>query len=105
TVLLGLSLFLASGYSQQLSWSPGSTVLDSGASSWTRMVHLQDGTWLAAYAVWPGPSKLRVKRSFDHMRTWQFITEVGEPGRDLDNANLLQRGDGIILLSLRSVVL
>jgi hypothetical protein len=54
--------------------------------------------------VAPSPSALRVKRSFDSMRTWVWMSEVRESGRDLDNANLYQRPDGVILLAMRSVV-
>jgi len=70
------------------------------------MVHLRDGSWLAAYTIGRSPNNaVRVKRSFDDMRTWTWISEVGEGGRDLDNANLYQRPDGVVLLAMRSVVL
>jgi hypothetical protein len=89
---------------QTVSWSPESVQIESAASSWTRMVQLKDGSWLAAYMVAPSPSAVRVKRSFDSMRTWVWMSEVRESGRDLDNANLYQRPDGVILLAMRSVV-
>lgn len=91
-------------WGQELSWSSQAVVLENEGSSWARMVHLRDGSWLAAYAVGRSPTRVRVKRSFDRMRTWQFIGEVGEAGRDVDNANLYQRADGIVLLAMRSQV-
>jgi hypothetical protein len=87
-----------------VSWSPESVQIESAASSWTRLVHLQDGSWLAAYMIAPSPTALRIKRSFDAMRTWVWMSEIRESGRDLDNANLYQRPDGVILLAMRSLV-
>jgi hypothetical protein len=68
------------------------------------MVRLHDGTWLAAYMIGPSPTGLRIKRSSDSMRTWEWMAELRENGRDLDNANLYQRADGAVLLAMRSVV-
>lgn len=70
------------------------------------MVHLRDGSWLAAYTIGPSPitTGLRVKRSFDDMRTWTWMSEVWESGRYLDNANLYQRPDGVVLLAMRSLI-
>lgn len=69
------------------------------------MVYLRDGSWLAAYTIGPSPTTgLRVKRSFDDMRTWTWISEVWEGGRNLDNALLYQRPDGVVLLAMRSVI-
>lgn len=68
------------------------------------MVHLRDGSWLAAYTIGPWPTALRVKRSFDDMRTWTWVAEVREDGRSLDNANLYERPDGVVLLAMRSVI-
>jgi hypothetical protein len=91
-------------HGQSISWSVQPVQLENESSSWARMVHLQDDSWLSAYTVGSSPTHLRVKRSFDRMRSWQFIAELGEPGRDLDNANLLQVADGAILLAIRSIV-
>jgi len=68
------------------------------------MVQLGDGSWLAAYTVSTTPTRIRVKRSFDSMRTWQLVTEVVEDGRDLDNPTLCLRADGAVLLAIRSVI-
>jgi hypothetical protein len=89
---------------QPVTWSVQSVVLESGPSSWTRMVELPDGSWLAAYMYATTPNRIRVKRSFDHMRTWQFVSEVTEDGRDLDNPTFCVRPDGTVLLAMRSVI-
>ena len=68
------------------------------------MVQLRDGSWLAAYMITTTPNRIRVKRSFDRMRTWQTVTEIGEDGRDLDNPTLCLRPDGTVLLAMRSVI-
>lgn len=88
-------------------WSTQSIAIDTDPASWARMAKLQDGSWLAAYAVWPGPdthSHIRVKRSFDDMRTWQLIADIAEDGRDIDNANLWTSPDGTVRLAMRSVI-
>lgn len=89
---------------QVIVWSPAPVALETEGSSWTRMVQLHESSWLAAYMVGPTPTRLRVQRSFDRMRSWQAIAEVQEPGRNLDNANLLQLPGGIVLLAMRSVI-
>lgn len=90
---------------QPITWTTQSVVLESDNSSWVRMARLKDGNWLAAYTVYNGPkARIRIKKSLDNMRTWQFVTEVGEDGRDLDNPTLCVRQDGAVLLALRSVV-
>jgi len=38
------------------------------------------------------------------MRSWTYVTQIAEPGRQLDNANLLQLASGDILLAMRSLV-
>jgi len=102
--LVLLSTISLTSSSAQLTWSPAAVTLETERASWTRMVQLQDSSWLAAYMVGPRPSTLRIKRSFDKMRSWQFIGEVREAGRNLDNANMYRQADGIILLAIRSVV-
>src|SRR5690242_11894159 len=70
---------------QPVTWTTKPVVLESEVASWARMSQLSDGSWLAAYTVFTKPSRIRVKRSTDNMRTWQFVTEIVESGRDLDN--------------------
>lgn len=90
--------------SQTVTWSAEPVQIESAGSSWTRMAQLQDGSWLAAYMIGPSPTGLRVKRSFDDMRTWVWLADIRETGRDLDNANLYERPDGVVLLAMRSLV-
>ncbi len=87
-----------------VTWTTQPVVMESDFSSWARMVQLTDGSWLAAYMITTTPNRIRLKRSFDRMRTWQWIGEIGEDGRDLDNPTLTQRPDGTVILALRSVI-
>jgi hypothetical protein len=89
---------------QPLTWTTQPVILESDFSSWTRMVQLNDGSWLAAYMITTAPNRIRIKRSFDNMRTWQWVSEIGEDGRDLDNPALCLRPDGTVLLAIRSVI-
>lgn len=88
---------------QPITWED-TVVLDSNPASWSRMAQLGDGSWLAAYMFATTPNRIRVQRSFDSMRTWQFMTDVVEDGRDLDNPELLVMPNGIIELAIRSVI-
>jgi len=100
-----MMMICISGLAQQpLTWTTQSVVLESDFSSWGRMAQLTDGSWLAAYMITTTPNRIRVKRSFDRMRTWQWIAEIGEDGRDLDNPSLALRPDGTVLLAIRSVI-
>lgn len=89
---------------QAVTWTTQSVVLESDFSTWARMVQLRDGSWLAAYTVTDSPQRIRLKRSFDSMRTWQFVSEVSEQGRILDNPSLALRPDGTVLLGIRSEI-
>ena len=89
---------------QPVTWTTQSVVLEPDPSSWTRMVQLPDGSWLATYMVTTTPNTIRIKRSFDRMRTWQQTAQIAEPGRDLDNPTLCIRADGTVLLAMRSVI-
>jgi hypothetical protein len=69
------------------------------------MAKLSDGSWLAAYAEYTtAPTPIRIKRSFDQMRTWQQISEVAEVGRDLNNPTLCVLPDGSVLLGVSSLI-
>jgi hypothetical protein len=68
------------------------------------MVKLTDGSWLAAYMIATTPNNIRIRRSFDNMRSWQTVSEISEPGRDLDNPSLCLMPDGAIELAIRSVI-
>jgi hypothetical protein len=103
-ILSILSLWLVPASAQPITWTQQAVVLESDFSSWARMVQLPDGSWLAAYMITTTPNRIRIKRSFDAMRTWKFMTEIGEDGRDLDNPTLAIRADGTVLIALRSVI-
>ncbi len=77
-----------------------------------RMLLMGDKTWLAAYTVSrndgyqkdsKGGLQLEISRSSDQGRTWKVIGSVAEPGRDVDNAQMIRLKDGSILLACRSV--
>lgn len=93
----------------------GGTVLRSSGkygAQYGRLLKLKTGEWLAAYTVSlnngyqrdpNGGLELEVAKSADEGRTWKIIGSIKDPGRDLDNAQMIQRSDGTILLSCRSV--
>lgn len=87
-------------------WGETSALETQQRASWARLARLKTGDWLAAYAVFGDStdSRIRVKRSSDNMRSWTFLTEFGESGRQLDNANLVQLSNGDVLLAVRSLV-
>lgn len=100
-----LSVSFSALAGQPVTWTTQPVVIDSEPSSWTRMAQLPDSSWLAAYAVEDtSPTIVRVKRSFDKMRTWQYVTQVTENGRDLDNPTLCLLANGTVLLAIRSVI-
>jgi len=68
------------------------------------MVQLKDGSWLAAYMLATTPNRIRIQRSFDRMRTWSFVSDIIEPGRDLDNPSLCLLSDGTLVIAIRSVI-
>jgi hypothetical protein len=100
-ILLAVAPVLAQ---QPVTWTTQSVVLEGGPSSWARMVQLNDGSWLAAYMFTTTPNTIRIKRSFDNMRTWQQVAQIAEDGRDLDNPTFCLRPDGLVLLAFRSVI-
>lgn len=95
---------LAGKAQNTISWTTNPVVLEDAPSSWTTFLQLGDGSWLAAYMVSPSPDFIRIKRSFDSMRTWQQVSEIHESGRDLDNPRFYMRADGVPLLAMRSVI-
>lgn len=77
-----------------------------------RMIKLTNGHWLAAYTISrntgyqndpKGGYEIEVAISADDARHWKKIAVISDPGRDLDNAQLIQLADGTILLGARSV--
>lgn len=86
-------------------WGATSTV-KSGGAAWGRMARLANGDWLAVYTLFTegAPSRLEIARSHDGARTWAVVGGLARAGRDLDNGELLQLGNGTVLLAMRSVV-
>src|ERR1700731_4283071 len=58
-----------------VTWGTTSVTVDTAATAWMRMVHLQDGSWLAAYTIFPSGANTEIKlqRSTDDMRTWTYL--------------------------------
>jgi Beta-xylosidase len=81
-------------------------------SEYGRLLQLKGKTWLAGYTIsrnngyakdHDGGLELEIARSDDNGRTWKAISIISDPGRDVDNAQLIQLPDKSILLGCRSV--
>lgn len=81
-------------------------------SQYGRLLELANGDWLAVYAIYrnngytldaAGGNELQLSRSRDNGRSWSPLTIISDPGRDLDNGQMIQLDDGAILLGARSV--
>ncbi|MBP1976138.1 family 16 glycoside hydrolase [Cohnella thailandensis] len=81
-------------------------------SEYGRMLKLANGNWLAVYTIYDnngytrvstGGTKLQVARSTDNARTWTVLNTIADPGRDLDNGQMIQLENGDVLLAARSV--
>lgn len=81
-------------------------------SQYGRMLKLANGEWLSVYAIYRnngytrdsvGGNELELSRSLDDGRTWSKVAVIKDPGRDLDNGQMIQLSDGTILLAARSV--
>jgi hypothetical protein len=79
---------------------------------YSRMVVLEDGSWLAVYTVYDnngyladpkGGTVLAFSVSCDHGETWRQISVLRHPARDLDNGQMILDREGNILLCCRSV--
>lgn len=70
------------------------------------MVPLTNGDWIAVSTQYPSGtnSYLRISRSRDRARSWETLSEVREPGRTLDNGELVVLPEGTLLLTMRSLV-
>ena len=79
-----------------------------------RAVRLTDGAWLLVFTTYvPGDSGyllnpkggnvLVVMESKDQCRTWKRLSIIADPGRDVDNGQMLQLPNGDVLLAARSV--
>ncbi|MBE9583782.1 exo-alpha-sialidase [Mucilaginibacter sp. JRF] len=81
-------------------------------SQYCRLLQLKDGRWIAGYTISrnngykndpKGGLELQFSESKDNGRTWKPVSIISDPGRDLDNAQMIELPNGNILLSCRSV--
>jgi hypothetical protein len=81
-------------------------------SAYPRMLKLSNGTWLAVATIYDnngykysssGGMRLQVFRSTNNARSWSLAATIADPGRDLDNAQMVQMPNGDVLLAARSV--
>jgi len=81
-------------------------------SQYARMLELSNGTWLAGYTISKnsgyskepkGGLELQISSSTDHGRHWKNIAVISDPGRDLDNTQIIELKDSSILLACRTV--
>lgn len=83
-------------------WGETTHVADAG---WGRMLHLHGARWLCVDNLYPRPSSiLQIQMSTDNARTWTPLATVAEPGRNLDNGDLVLMPDNTLRLIGRSVV-
>ncbi len=77
-----------------------------------RMAKLANGDWVAVYTVYNnsgytvdpnGGTSLEISVSKDNCRTWEVISILQEPGRDMDNGQITVLKNEDLLLSCRSV--
>lgn len=81
-------------------------------SQYPRLLKLNNGNWLAGYTISrnngykndpKGGLELEFAISSEDCRTWKPISIVSDPGRDMDNAQMIELPDGSVLLACRSV--
>lgn len=81
-------------------------------SSYARLLKLSNGTWLATTMIYDnvgykysstGGMRLQVFRSADNGRSWSLASTIADPGRDLDNPQMVQMPNGDVLLAARSI--
>ena len=82
-------------------------------SQYPRMAFFENGTWLIVYTVYRnngyladknGGNTLVIAKSIDRGKTWNEIAQLSDPGRDLDNGQLLILTGQTVLLACRSVI-
>jgi len=101
--LLGFALVAQAGPSGPVAWN---TTVNVTGGGWGRMIQLTNGNWLCVSTMFPGGTNtyLAIYRSTDTCRTWGFLSQVNEAGRNLDNGELVALPNGQILLSMRSLI-
>lgn len=97
-VLIGVPAMAAG----QFKWAGTNFVARGG---WGRMIHLADTNWLCVNTRFGrGGSSLEIRVTTNAFHSWEKISEVAEPGRLLDNGELIQLPGGDILLTGRSLI-
>jgi hypothetical protein len=83
-------------------WGETTPMVNGG---WGRMAHLGGGRWLGVNTLFPTPNSiLQIEISEDRAHTWTPLSMVAEPGRNLDNGEVIALPNGDLLLTGRSVV-
>ena len=74
--------------------------------AWGRMIRLVNGQWLSVATGFQTREThaLRMKISADNARTWKPLSAVIEPGRKMDNGELIQLPNRSVLLTGRSLI-
>jgi hypothetical protein len=74
---------------------------------WGRMTRLGNGDWLCVSTLFPAGtnSHLGIYISSDNCKTWTYVSNVTESGRDLDNGEVITLKNGHVLLTMRSIIL
>jgi len=86
----------------QFKWSGTNFVARGG---WGRMIHLSDTHWLCVNTRFgPGESSLEIRVTTNSFHSWTKLSEVAEPGRFMDNGELIQLPGGELLLTGRSLI-
>jgi hypothetical protein len=106
TLAVGLTaatLIAHAGPAGPVTW--GTTVNVTGGG-WGRMIQLTNGNWLCVSTIFPAGTNSypAIYRSTDTCRTWNFLSQVNEAGRTLDNGELIALPNGEVLLTMRSLI-
>jgi hypothetical protein len=86
----------------QFNWGGTNFVARGG---WGRMLQLADASWLCVNTRFArSRSTLEIRAGTNVFSSWTKLSEVAEPGRFLDNGELIQLPGGEILLTGRSLI-
>ena len=97
-LLIGLPAMAAG----EFKWAGTNFVARGG---WGRMIHLADANWLCVSTHFGhGESSLEIRVTTNAFHSWEKISEVAEPGRLLDNGELIRLPGGDILIAGRSLI-
>ena len=87
---------------RQIKWTGTNFVARGG---WGRMIRLTSNDWLCVNTRFArNESTLQIHRCASLPGAWNLISEVEEPGRFVDNGELIQLSGGEILLTGRSLI-